>query len=45
MYARNLAMLIDGRYHVVLVIGPSDERRAVNQYFDQATATYSTTNG
>ncbi|MBI0318975.1 serine/threonine protein kinase, partial [Streptomyces javensis] len=45
VYARNLAMLIDGRYHVVLVIGPSDERRAVNQYFDQATATYSTTNG
>ncbi|MCQ8193379.1 protein kinase domain-containing protein [Streptomyces rugosispiralis] len=45
VYARNLAMLIDGRYHVVLVIGPSDERRAVNQYFEQATATYSTTNG
>lgn len=45
VYARNLAMLIDGRYHVVLVIGPSDERRAVNQYFEQATATYSTTTG
>ncbi|WP_413800825.1 protein kinase domain-containing protein [Streptomyces iranensis] len=45
VYARNLVMLIDGRYHVVLVIGPSDERRAVNQYFDQATATYSTTTG
>ncbi|MFI0768200.1 protein kinase [Streptomyces sp. NPDC021218] len=45
VYARNLAMLIDGRYHVVLVIGPSDERSAVNRYFQQATATYSTTNG
>ncbi|MFE9067904.1 protein kinase [Streptomyces violaceusniger] len=45
VYARNLAMLIDGRYHVVLVIGPSDERSAVNRYFEQATATYSTTNG
>ncbi|WP_046088070.1 protein kinase domain-containing protein [Streptomyces antioxidans] len=45
VYARNLAMLIDGRYHVVLVIGPSDERRAVNRYFDQATATYSTSTG
>ncbi|WP_211124174.1 protein kinase [Streptomyces yatensis] len=45
VYARNLAMLIDGRYHVVLVIGPSDERTAVNRYFEQATATYSTTNG
>ncbi|MBU3867667.1 serine/threonine protein kinase, partial [Streptomyces sp. 4503] len=45
VYARNLAMLIDGRYHVVLVIGPSDERTAVNRYFQQATATYSTTNG
>ncbi|MBL1099386.1 protein kinase domain-containing protein [Streptomyces coffeae] len=43
VYARNLAMLIDGRYHVVLVIGPSDERRAVARYFEQATATYSTT--
>ncbi|QKV93177.1 protein kinase [Streptomyces sp. NA02950] len=43
VYARNLAMLIDGRYHVVLVIGPSDERRAVSRYFEQATATYSTT--
>ncbi|MEU9791819.1 protein kinase [Streptomyces sparsogenes] len=45
VYARNLAMLIDGRYHVVLVIGPADERRAVARYFEQATATYSTTNG
>ncbi|MFE1977994.1 protein kinase [Streptomyces hygroscopicus] len=45
VYARNLAMLIDGRYHVVLVIGPSDERAAVNRYFEQATATYSTTTG
>ena len=43
VYARNLAMLIGGRYHVVLAIGPADERRAVNQHFEQATATYSTT--
>ncbi|MET7932631.1 protein kinase [Streptomyces sp. NPDC005322] len=43
VYARNLAMLIDGRYHVVLLIGPFDERRAVTHYFEQATATYSTT--
>ncbi|MFI0777979.1 protein kinase [Streptomyces sp. NPDC021212] len=43
VYARNLAMLIGGRYHVVLVIGPADERRAVNSHFEQATATYSTT--
>ncbi|KAK1179920.1 protein kinase [Streptomyces sp. NBS 14/10] len=42
VYARNLVMLIDGRYHVVLVIGPADERRAVARYFEQATATYST---
>ncbi|MGY0059316.1 protein kinase [Streptomyces sp. LZ34] len=42
VYARNLTMLIDGRYHVVLVIGPADERRAVARYFEQATATYST---
>ncbi|MFI0821907.1 protein kinase [Streptomyces sp. NPDC021098] len=43
VYARNLAMLIDGRYHVVLAIGPADERRTVNRHFEQATATYSTT--
>lgn len=43
VYARNLAMLIGGRYHVVLAIGPADERRAVNRHFEQATATYSTT--
>lgn len=42
VYARNLAMLIGGRYHVILAIGPADERRAVNQHFEQATATYST---
>ncbi|MGW2326636.1 protein kinase [Streptomyces sp. NPDC001700] len=42
VYARNSAMLIGGRYHVVLAIGPADERRAVNQHFEQATATYST---
>ncbi|MDX3226398.1 protein kinase [Streptomyces sp. ME19-01-6] len=42
VYARNMAMLINGRYHVVLVIGPADERRAVARYFEQATATYST---
>ncbi|MFH8366147.1 protein kinase [Streptomyces sp. NPDC018031] len=38
--ARNLAMLLDGRYHVVQVIGPADERDAVTRYFEQATATY-----
>ncbi|WP_055557369.1 protein kinase [Streptomyces sp. NBRC 110028] len=43
VYARNLAMLIGGRYHVVLAIGPADERRTVNRHFEQATATYSTT--
>ncbi|MFD8870731.1 protein kinase [Streptomyces sp. NPDC059590] len=45
VYARNLVMLIDGRYHVVLVIGPADERREVARYYEQATATYSTTTG
>lgn len=43
VYARNLAMIISGRYHVVQIIGPADERSAVDRYFDQAAATYRAT--
>ncbi|EFE67599.1 serine/threonine protein kinase [Streptomyces viridosporus ATCC 14672] len=40
LYVRNLAALIDGRYHVVQVRGPEAERDEVTRLFDQAAATY-----
>jgi hypothetical protein len=40
VYARNLAMILDGRYHVLLVIGPSDEQDAVTRTYEQAADTY-----
>jgi hypothetical protein len=39
-YVRNLAMLVDGRYHVVQVRGPEAERDEVSRLFEQASATY-----
>ncbi|WP_202235582.1 protein kinase [Actinacidiphila reveromycinica] len=41
VYARNLALLIDGKYHVVLVTGLDSQRAAVQQAFDRAVETYS----
>jgi hypothetical protein len=40
VYACNLAVLADGKYHVVLVAGPDTQRLAVQQAFDQAVQTY-----
>ncbi|WP_217245432.1 protein kinase [Streptomyces sp. AC602_WCS936] len=40
LYVRNLAMLVDGRYHVVQVRGPVSERDEVSRLFEQASATY-----
>ncbi|WP_149551646.1 protein kinase [Streptomyces marokkonensis] len=40
LYVRNLAALIDGRYHVVQVRGPEAERDEVTRVFEQAAATY-----
>lgn len=40
LYARNLAILIDGKYHVVLVTGLDSQRAAVQSAFDQAVRTY-----
>ncbi|MFI1180042.1 serine/threonine protein kinase, partial [Streptomyces sp. NPDC020799] len=42
VYVRNSAMILGGRYHVLQVIGPMDEQRMVDGYFDQATASYRT---
>ncbi|MFD8538661.1 protein kinase [Streptomyces rubrogriseus] len=40
LYVRNVAILIDGRYHVVQVRGPEAERDQVTRLFEQASATY-----
>ncbi len=40
MYVRNRALILDGRYHLVLVIGPSAERDRVDHYFEGAVDTY-----
>ncbi|GAA2435467.1 protein kinase [Streptomyces glaucus] len=43
LYVRNLAMLVDGEYHVVQVRGPENERDEVTRLFEQASATYQAT--
>jgi serine/threonine protein kinase len=43
LFVRNLAMLVDGRYHVVQVRGPEAERDEVTRLFEQASATYQVT--
>jgi hypothetical protein len=40
LYVRNLAMLVDGRYHVVQVRGPAAERDEVTRLFEQASSSY-----
>lgn len=42
VHARNIAMILGGRYHVVLVIGPSDRSEDVDRYFQQASTSYRT---
>ncbi|MFD7535715.1 protein kinase [Streptomyces sp. NPDC059819] len=43
VYVRNLAMIINGRYHVVQVIGPESQRDKVTEIFGQATGAYRAT--
>jgi hypothetical protein len=43
LYVRNLAALIDGRYHIVQVRGPESQRDEVTRLYDQASATYQVT--
>ncbi|WNI17333.1 protein kinase [Actinacidiphila sp. ITFR-21] len=40
VYARNLAILVGGRYHVVLIAGPDSQRAAVQRAFDKVVETY-----
>ncbi|MFG2722252.1 protein kinase [Streptomyces sp. NPDC048416] len=43
VYVRNLAMIINGRYHVVQVIGPESQRDKVTEIYGQATGAYRAT--
>ncbi|WP_434099776.1 protein kinase, partial [Streptomyces minutiscleroticus] len=45
VYVRNLAMVVDGRYHVVQVRGPEAERDEVTRLYEQASTTYQVTGG
>ncbi|MFD0053426.1 protein kinase [Streptomyces sp. NPDC127168] len=40
LFVRNVAILIDGRYHVVQVRGPEADRDEVSRLFEQASASY-----
>ncbi|MGW1092271.1 protein kinase, partial [Streptomyces sp. NPDC002596] len=40
VYVRNLAMIVDGRYHVIQVIGPENQRDKVTAVYEQAIASY-----
>ena len=40
---RNLAIIVDGRYHVVQVRGPEAERDEVTRLYEQASASYQLT--
>ncbi|CAG7600188.1 protein tyrosine kinase [Actinacidiphila bryophytorum] len=43
VYARNLAIQIAGRYHVILIAGPDAQRAAVQRAFDKVLSTYTVT--
>ncbi|WP_274915120.1 hypothetical protein [Streptomyces sp. WZ-12] len=40
VYARNLAMIRDGRYHVVLAMGPESGRAEVDRLYSEASSSY-----
>ncbi|MEV5730372.1 protein kinase [Streptomyces pharetrae] len=43
LFVRNLAILVDGRYHVLQLRGPESERDEVTRLYEQAAATYQVT--
>ncbi|WP_405742798.1 hypothetical protein OG422_12640 [Streptomyces sp. NBC_01525] len=40
VYVRNLAMIHQGRYHLVQVMGPKSGSRTVDRFYSQATGSY-----
>ncbi|MGW1136336.1 protein kinase [Streptomyces zhihengii] len=43
VFVRNLALIVNGDYHVVQVIGPADQKEKVTEIHRQATSTYRVT--
>ncbi|MEU8970998.1 protein kinase [Streptomyces monashensis] len=43
LFVRNMAILLNGRYHVIQVRGPESDRDQVTRLYEQATATYTYT--
>ncbi|RCG20671.1 hypothetical protein DTL70_20490 [Streptomyces diacarni] len=43
VYARNRAMILDGRYHVLLVIGSKSHRAEIDRHFEAVADTYRVT--
>lgn len=43
VFVRNLAMIVDGRYHIIQVIGPDGQRDKVDEIYQQATGAYRVT--
>ncbi|MFF2331049.1 MULTISPECIES: serine/threonine protein kinase [unclassified Streptomyces] len=43
VYARNLVMIVDGRYHILQVTGPEDRRDKVSDIYEQAIISYRVT--
>ncbi|WP_327115563.1 protein kinase [Streptomyces sp. NBC_01341] len=40
VYVRNLVMIVGGRYHIVQVIGPENDRDEVSEIYEQAISSY-----
>ncbi|MFI8002000.1 protein kinase [Streptomyces sp. NPDC086010] len=40
VYVRNLVMIVGGRYHIVQVIGPENDRDQVSEIYEQAISSY-----
>ncbi|MDJ1135944.1 hypothetical protein NMN56_029160 [Streptomyces iconiensis] len=45
VYARNRALILDGRYHVLLVVGSEARKSEVDQHFESVADTYRVTRG
>lgn len=43
VYVRNLAMVVGGRYHIIQVIGPVNERDQVSSIYQQVISSYKVT--
>ncbi|OEV26284.1 hypothetical protein AN220_09310 [Streptomyces nanshensis] len=40
VYARNRAMIVDGRYHLLLVLGSKGHKAEVDRHFEAVVDTY-----